>query len=89
VLAASAVFVIERQLRAAAVFLLVGGVFTWFGLMHSPELGLAQSPTIAAAYVLVAAIVLLCERYATVDAADAEIDDETGETASTAATEFS
>ena len=61
VLAAAAVFVIEKKLKTAAMFLSAGAVFTFFGLMHSPELGFGQSPALALAYVLTAVIVLLAE----------------------------
>jgi len=64
VLAAAAVFVIEKRLKTAAMFLLAGAVFTWFGLMHSAELGFAQSPTLAVAYALMAGIVLLADAFA-------------------------
>jgi AGZA family xanthine/uracil permease-like MFS transporter len=61
VLAAATVFVIEKQLRVAGMFLLAGAVLTWFGLMHSPELGFARSPELALAYALMAGIVLACQ----------------------------
>jgi adenine/guanine/hypoxanthine permease len=62
VLSAAAVFVIERNLRAAASFVALGGVFTWLGLMHSPDLGFNRSPALAATYMLVAVVLLVCGR---------------------------
>ena len=64
VLAATTVFVIERQLKAAAAVCVVGGAFTWLGLMHSSELGWAKSPTLALSYLLAAGVILLAGRAA-------------------------
>lgn len=62
VLAATAVYVIERKLRFAAGFCVFGAVCTWFGLMHSTSLGFGRSPILALSYMLFAAILLLGER---------------------------
>jgi len=63
VLAAIAVFVIERQLWRAAAFAAVGGVLTFFGFMHGERIGVAQSPAVAATYVLVALVLAACARF--------------------------
>ena len=55
---------IERQLKAAAAFCALGGAFTWFGLMHSAELGWAKSPVLALSYLLAAGVILLAGRAA-------------------------
>jgi AGZA family xanthine/uracil permease-like MFS transporter len=65
VLAAITVFVIERQLWRAAAFAGVGAVLTFFGFMHSERIGLAQSPEVATAYVLVALFLAACARFST------------------------
>ena len=64
VLAAIAVFVIERQLLKAAAFALAGAVLTFFGFMHGEQIGVAESPQVAAAYVGVAVILGLCAKTA-------------------------
>lgn len=74
VLSATAVFVIERQLRAAAVMCGLGAVATWFGLMHSSHLGVGQSPTLAGAYLMVGAVMLLAQFSRTAEPAPAAAD---------------
>jgi AGZA family xanthine/uracil permease-like MFS transporter len=62
VLAAIAVFVIERKLEMAAAFAAVGAVMSFFGFMHGPAVGFAVSPMIALAYAAVAGMLLACAR---------------------------
>jgi AGZA family xanthine/uracil permease-like MFS transporter len=50
VLAAIAVYVIDRKLWAAAAFCLVGAGFSYVGLMHSSKLELAASPWMSVGY---------------------------------------
>ena len=64
VLAAIAVFVIERQMLKAAAFALAGAVLTFFGFMHGEQIGFAESPQVAAAYVGVAVVLGLCAKTA-------------------------
>jgi AGZA family xanthine/uracil permease-like MFS transporter len=59
VLGAVTVFIIDRQLEKAAWFALAGAVFTFFGLIHAEDLGIAQSPTVAFSYACVA-VMLYC-----------------------------
>ena len=54
VLAAMAVFVIERDFVKAAGFAAAGAVLTFFGFMHGPAVGFAVTPGVALAYALVA-----------------------------------
>ncbi|BET67138.1 hypothetical protein ASA1KI_20560 [Opitutales bacterium ASA1] len=68
VLAATAVFVIERQLWRAAIFAGVGAVLTFFGFMHSEHIGLVRSPEVALAYACVAGFFGACARFAKVEA---------------------
>ena len=66
VLAATTVFIIERQLWRAATFAAVGAVLTFFGFMHAERIGIAQSPEVAASYVLVALFLAGCAQFAKV-----------------------
>lgn len=54
VLAAMAVFVIERDFIKASAFAAAGAVLTFFGFMHGPAVGIAVTPGVALAYALVA-----------------------------------
>ncbi|HKB55997.1 MAG TPA: hypothetical protein VKC51_00270 [Lacunisphaera sp.] len=63
VLAATAVFIIERQLWRAAAFAAAGAVLTFFGFMHGERIGLGQSPEVAASYLVVAAVLAACARF--------------------------
>jgi AGZA family xanthine/uracil permease-like MFS transporter len=65
VLAAIAVFVIERQFAKAAAFAAAGSVLTFFGLMHSEQIGFNMSPTVACGYLGFAAVLMLGTRMAT------------------------
>lgn len=62
VLPAIAVFIIEREFMKAAGFALAGAALTFFGFMHGEAVGFAVSPTIAAAYALVAAGLVACAK---------------------------
>ena len=57
------VFVIDRAFVKAAVFALVGAMLTFFGFMHGEAIGLAVTPAVAVAYVLVAAFLYGLRRY--------------------------
>lgn len=67
VLAAIAVFVIERRFESAAAFALAGAVLTYFGFMHGPAVGigangLGVTPSVALAYAVVAGFLFACAR---------------------------
>jgi adenine/guanine/hypoxanthine permease len=62
-LAATAVFIIERQLWRAAAFAGAAAVLTFFGFMHGERIGIAQSPSIAAGYVFVALFLAACAKF--------------------------
>jgi AGZA family xanthine/uracil permease-like MFS transporter len=70
VLGAIAVFIIERQLEKAAWFALAGAVFTFFGLIHAEDLGIAQSPVVALSYACVAAMLYCFAKFAHVAPAE-------------------
>jgi len=65
VLGATAVFVIDRKFMQAAGFALAGAAFTFFGFMRGEAIGVAQSPTVTVAYLVVAAILVGCAKFAT------------------------
>lgn len=71
VFAAIAVFIIEREFLKAAQFALAGGVLTFFGFMHGPAVGvgngLGVTPGVTLAYLLMAAFLWGCARYASAD----------------------
>jgi len=79
ILAAIAVFVIERQLTRAAIASAVAAVLTFFGFMHGEAIGIAQTPTVAAAYVGVALFLLGCAKFATTSEAAPESEPEAHE----------
>ncbi|MCF4167148.1 hypothetical protein L2U69_15965 [Zavarzinia compransoris] len=61
-LGAIAVFIIERQFMKASIFALAAAALTFFGFMHSHSIGIGESPTVVAGYVLVAAFLALASR---------------------------
>ena len=50
ILGATAVCIIDHKLFKAAGFALAGAILAFFGLMHGEQVGIAQSPRVAAAY---------------------------------------
>jgi adenine/guanine/hypoxanthine permease len=54
VLAAIGAFVIDKKFVNAAAFALAGAVLTFFGFMHGEAVGIAVTPVVAIAYVIVA-----------------------------------
>jgi AGZA family xanthine/uracil permease-like MFS transporter len=68
VLAAIAVFVIDRKFVKAGAFALAGAILTFFGFMHGEQIHFGESPVMAAAYLAVALTFFGCARYATVAA---------------------
>jgi AGZA family xanthine/uracil permease-like MFS transporter len=66
VLGAITVMLIDHKFEKAAIFALAGGVLTFFGLIHSEAIGIARTPELAAAYVVVAAVLFVCGRAAVI-----------------------
>ena len=62
ILGAIGVFVIEREFIKASAFALAGALLTFFGFMHGEAVGFAVSPTVAAAYAIVAGFLFLAAR---------------------------
>jgi AGZA family xanthine/uracil permease-like MFS transporter len=74
VLGAITACMIDRQFAKAAAFALAGAVLTYFGFMHGEAIGIGQTPTVAAAYLGVAAVLLGCAKYATAAPAVKHVD---------------
>jgi adenine/guanine/hypoxanthine permease len=64
ILGAIGVCVIEREFAKASAFALAGAIMTFFGFMHGESVGIDVTPTVAAAYAIVAAFLFLCSRTA-------------------------
>ena len=64
ILAAIAVFIIERQFMKSAVFALIGAGLTYFGFMHGEAIGIGETPVVALAYLGVAGVLAGCARFA-------------------------
>ena len=64
VLAAIAVFIIEREFLKATGFALAGAILTFFGLIHGEAIGIGSSPEVAVSYLGVAAILFGCAKFA-------------------------
>jgi AGZA family xanthine/uracil permease-like MFS transporter len=79
VLGATAVCIIDRQLLKAAGFTLAGATMTFFGLMHASAIGIAKSPMVSSAYLLVSVLLAICAKYAAPAAADVKGPQERGE----------
>ena len=62
VLGAIAAFVIDKKYTEAAYFAAAGAVLTFFGFMHGEAVGIAVSPSVAAAYAIVAAFLYALSR---------------------------
>jgi AGZA family xanthine/uracil permease-like MFS transporter len=71
ILAAIGVFVIERQFDKAAYFTLAGAALTFFGFIHGEAIGFGKSPLVALSYLLVAAVLYGCARFAVTSPATA------------------
>jgi AGZA family xanthine/uracil permease-like MFS transporter len=63
VLGAIGVFVIERDFAKASAFALSGAVLTFFGFMHGEAVGIGVTPSVALAYVVVAAGLFAVGKY--------------------------
>ncbi|AMN39799.1 regulator [Rhodoplanes sp. Z2-YC6860] len=62
VLGAIGAFIIDRQFDKASYFAAAGAVLTFFGFMHGEQVGIAVTPSVAAAYALVAAFLYALSR---------------------------
>lgn len=72
ILTAIAVFIIDRNFTKASVFSAAGALLTFFGFMHGERIGVAQSPMIAFAYLMVAGVLIACAKMVVVAPKPAE-----------------
>jgi AGZA family xanthine/uracil permease-like MFS transporter len=82
ILGAIGVFVIERQFLKAAAFSVAGAALTFFGFIHGEKIGFGQTPVVAISYLVVAAVLLYCAKFAVVAPKTVEIEGQTLEGAS-------
>jgi len=61
-LGAVATFIIDRKFLEASAFCLAGAVLTFFGFMHGESVGIAVTPSVAAAYAVVAVFLFALSR---------------------------
>jgi AGZA family xanthine/uracil permease-like MFS transporter len=73
ILGAITVFIIDREFDKASAFALAGCILTFFGFIHGEAIGVDQTPTVAFAYLAVAAILFVCFKYATFHPHPAEL----------------
>jgi adenine/guanine/hypoxanthine permease len=66
ILGAITVFIIERDFVKSAAFAAAGAVCTFFGLIHSEAMGVGRTPSMVVSYLGIAAILLICAKYAEV-----------------------
>ena len=74
ILGSVTVFIIEREWEKAAAFALAGAVLTFFGLIHAEAIGIAQTPTVAASYLVVAAMLMILARAGSIVSQPIEIE---------------
>lgn len=67
ILGSIGVFIIDRDFLKAAAFSATGAALTFFGFMHGDRLGIAQSPVVAASYLIVAGVLLAAAKFAVVE----------------------
>ena len=63
VLGAIAAFVIDRDFMKASGFAVAGALMTFFGFMHGEQIGIGQTPTVAAGYLMIAGIYVACAKF--------------------------
>ena len=62
ILGSITVMIIDGKLMKAAYFAFAGAGLTFFGLIHSEAIGVAKTPSVAAAYAIVAVFLAVCSR---------------------------
>jgi AGZA family xanthine/uracil permease-like MFS transporter len=75
ILGAVTVFIIERKLEQAAYFAVAGAVFTFFGFIHSEDLGFGQSPGVSLGYLCIGVMLYGFAKYAEIEPATASSHD--------------
>ncbi len=77
-LGAIAVCIIDRQLLKAAGFAVAGATLTFFGLMHSSQIGIGKSPLVSLGYLVISILFVLCSRQTVSTSAAVPEDSEQG-----------
>jgi AGZA family xanthine/uracil permease-like MFS transporter len=72
ILGSICVFIIEAQHMKAAAFALAGAILTFFGLIHAEAIGIMKTPSVAAAYLVVAIFLFFCAKTGVVAQPQAE-----------------
>jgi AGZA family xanthine/uracil permease-like MFS transporter len=72
ILGSICVFIIEAQHMKAAAFALAGAILTFFGLIHAEAIGIMKTPSVAAAYLVVAIFLFFCAKAGVVAQPQAE-----------------
>jgi AGZA family xanthine/uracil permease-like MFS transporter len=85
ILGSIAVFIIDRNFLKAGLFSMTGAGLTFFGFMHGDRLGIAQSPMVAASYLIVGCILVAASKLAAVSPVTALEKDEEEESETEAA----
>jgi AGZA family xanthine/uracil permease-like MFS transporter len=85
ILGSIAVFIIDRNFLKAGLFSMTGAGLSFFGFMHGDRLGIAQSPTVAASYLIVGCVLVAASKLAAVSPVAAHEEDEEEESESEAA----
>lgn len=76
-LGAITAFIIDRSFNKAGLFACASAVLTFFGLMHGEAIGIAESPTVAFAYLAVAGVLFACAKFSVVSSKAPEENHET------------
>ena len=63
VIGATAAFIIDKKFTEASAFAAAGALLTFFGFMHGESVGFAVTPSVAAAYAMVAVFLFGVSRY--------------------------
>jgi AGZA family xanthine/uracil permease-like MFS transporter len=74
VLGAIGVFIIEREFMKAAYFAGAGAILTFFGFIHGEKIGLGQTPAVSLSYLMVAAVLIYCAKFALAAEKTAELE---------------
>jgi AGZA family xanthine/uracil permease-like MFS transporter len=56
IIGAIAVFLLDHKPKMAAAYALVGAVLSYFGFIHSAQVGIGVSPLVALGYLLMAVL---------------------------------
>jgi AGZA family xanthine/uracil permease-like MFS transporter len=70
VLGAMTTYITEREFTKASGFAAVGGVLTFFGLMHGEEVGAFENPAVVVSYLVIATVLFACHKFAVAAAAE-------------------